>query len=517
MNHPRTVWLRARKKGLWAILSLLLLMTLFCSGPVSYAADWPSDLSIEAEGGILMDADSGTILYEKNSHEPYYPASITKILTALIVIERCSLDEMVTFSHDAVYNVEAGSSSAGLDEGDVISVRDCLYALLLKSANESANALAEHVAGSREAFAELMNEKAASLGCEDSHFANPSGLNDPDHYVSAYDMALIGRAALQNPVFMEIDSTLYYDLPATKKNPGGGRIYPGHKMLKKNCAEYYAGCLGGKTGFTSLAGNTLVTFAERNGMTLVAVVLNGHQTHYSDTKAMLDWGFSRFRTCKASEIVSPYASLDNDMKIGELPAGEFLGLQIEEGAMLTLPKEGDFGLPETWISFTGEDLPAGALAVITYTLEGKKIGQAYVTRQLADGSRLPQAPEPTPLLEASEAGESEPAAGTAETAETESVRTEKKAISLPEIPLQGKIGAGMAAAVLAGLLLFRLIRRRIDRKEEEERLARRQKRLERLEKAGISSASFEYMLEEKRKRSREEKKTKDGQADQLRS
>ena len=116
----------------------------------------------------------GQFFYGKNMDQPYYPASITKILTALIVLEQCDLNEMVTFSHDDVYNVEAGSSSAGIDEGDVLTVRDCLYALMLASANESANALACHVSGSREAFAQLMNEKARSLGCTGSHFNNPS-------------------------------------------------------------------------------------------------------------------------------------------------------------------------------------------------------------------------------------------------------------------------------------------------------------------------------------------------------
>ena len=197
------------------ILCIVVLAGLF---PQTARAEepWPENVSIEAEGGIVIDADTGAVLYGKNIHTSYFPASITKILTALIVIENCDMDEMVTFSHNAVYNVEAGSSSAGLDEGDVLSVKDCLYAMMLKSANEVANALAEHVAGTTEAFAEMMNEKAASLGCQDSHFANPSGLNHPEHYTSAYDMALIGQAAVQNPVFMEIDSTLYYDLPVTK-------------------------------------------------------------------------------------------------------------------------------------------------------------------------------------------------------------------------------------------------------------------------------------------------------------
>lgn len=133
------------------------------------AAEWPSDISISADGGILMDINSGAVLYEKNSHEPYYPASITKILTALIVIENCSLDETVTFSNTAVNTLEPNSSILGARAGDTLSVRDCLYALLLQSANEVANALAEHCAGSMDAFAEMMNERVAELGCTDSH------------------------------------------------------------------------------------------------------------------------------------------------------------------------------------------------------------------------------------------------------------------------------------------------------------------------------------------------------------
>ena len=170
------------------LLSIFLILGLF-PVPAYAAPDWPSNISIEADGGIVMDADSGAVLFGKNIHQTYYPASITKVLTALVVLENCDLNEEVTYSYDAVYNVESGSSNAGLDEGDVLTVEESLYAMLIQSANESANALAEHVAGSREAFAEMMNEKAAELGCQDSHFANPSGLNDENHYTSAYDMA----------------------------------------------------------------------------------------------------------------------------------------------------------------------------------------------------------------------------------------------------------------------------------------------------------------------------------------
>ena len=178
------------KRILILLLSLTLILGL-CPTAAYAAPDWPSNIAIEAEGGIVIDADSGAVLFGKNLHQTFYPASITKVLTALITLENCDLDEQVTFSHDAVYNVESGSSNANLEAGDVLSVKDCLYALMIQSANEAGNALAEHISGSREAFAELMNQRAAELGCQDSHFANPSGLNDENHYTSAYDMALI--------------------------------------------------------------------------------------------------------------------------------------------------------------------------------------------------------------------------------------------------------------------------------------------------------------------------------------
>ena len=317
------------KRILSFILSINLIFILV-PGTVLAAPSWPSAVSIEADGGILMEAQTGTVLFAKNEDQPYYPASITKILTALIVLEHCSLDEEVTFSHDDVYNVEAGSSTAGIDEGDVLTVRDFLYALMLASANESANALACHVSGSREAFAELMNQTAESLGCTGSHFANPSGLNDENHYTTAHDMALITRAAIQNPDFLEIDGARNYKLPPTKRNLEGGYVANHHRMLVKNTSVYYPGAFAGKTGYTSIAGNTLVTCAEKNDMTLIAVVLNGHQTHYSDTKALFDFGFDRFQALKAVDHETSYQALDNDMTIGGMTAQDNISLEFQK-------------------------------------------------------------------------------------------------------------------------------------------------------------------------------------------
>ena len=247
--------------------------------------------TIASQGAVLLNAADGSVLFSQNGETQYYPASITKLMTALLVAENCNLDDTVTFSSTATTNLESGAVSIGMTEGDTLSVRQCLYALLLKSANEVGNALAEHVAGSNAAFAEKMNAKAASLGCTNTHFANPHGLNDPNHYTTPHDMALIARAAFANDIVKTVASTRTYTLPATKKNPSGLTVTMGHKMLNPNDSRYYQGIIGGKTGYTSKAGNTLVTAAERNGVRLIAVVMKSQSTHYTDTKALLDYGF----------------------------------------------------------------------------------------------------------------------------------------------------------------------------------------------------------------------------------
>ncbi len=528
------------------VVSSVLCIALF-SGilpfPSQAASSWPDNITIQAEGGVVMDADTGTVLFGKNMHNSYFPASITKILTALIVIERCDLDEMVTFSHNAVYNVETGSSSAGLDEGDVLSVRDCLYALLLKSANEAANALAEHVAGTTEAFAELMNARAASLGCLNSHFVNPSGLNNPDHYTSAYDMALIGRAALLNSTFMEIDSTLYYDLPPTRNNKEGLTIYPGHKMIKKNMPEYYPDALGGKTGYTSLAGNTLVTFAQRGDMTLVAVVLNGHATHYIDTKAMLNFGFKNFLSVSASDFDTGFISLENDLTIAGLSPTGLSGLEIDPSMRVTVPKDADFNSITSQLAYDLTDSdPPGSIARIRYYWEDREIGFTYLTvkSMSPDQVMMPPAvsslaasggqegnsaepaaysadPEASPLSEETladgalipapqTAGLSEDTAGSGDG----SPETKDSGEGVPGGFIDGVLSrlaavpvffwAALAGAAAAGTVAANriLTKRNLRRKEEEARLLRRQRRLERLEEAGISSEHFEYLVKQRR-------------------
>lgn len=266
--------------------------------------------TIQSEGAVVIDAATGTVLYGKNQNTRYYPASITKLMTALLVLENCQLGDTVTFSRTATENLESGAVSLKLTEGDKLTVEQCLYGLLLKSANDVANGLAEKVSGSVSGFAGLMNQKAAALGCTGTHFVNPNGLNDSNHYTTPYDMALIARAAFQNDTLRKIDTTLSYKFPATK-NAGERTITMGHKMMYSTDSRYYPGIIGGKTGYTSKAGNTLVTGAEKNGVRLIAVVMKSKSTHYADTKALLDYGFAKSTNTQEpgnnSDIAQPAA------------------------------------------------------------------------------------------------------------------------------------------------------------------------------------------------------------------
>lgn len=483
------------------------------------APEWPSGVSVEADGAIVIDADSGAVLYGKNIHQTYFPASITKILTALITIENCeNLDEIVTFSHDAIYNVESNSSNMGAREGDQLTVRECLYGLMLQSANEAANALAEHVAGSVEAFAVMMNEKAASLGCTDSNFANPSGLNNPEHYTSAHDMALIMKAALDNPVFVEVDSSLYYKITSPMEMyPEGNTVYAHHRMLKKNDALYYPGAFAGKTGYTSLAGNTLVTAAKRDSMTLISVVLNGHQTHYSDTRALLDFGFQNFQSMRIADYDKTYQSITNDMTIAGLATTDISALTINQDSYITLPLNTQITDAQTSLDYNLTGLhPENAVAKINYTYNDRVVGSAYL--ELKDAApaahydeleaipttaamhvdapeEIPSSPENPKSSESS--GEQIPSASEADS-EGNQEPAEKEGFQIPSAILT-VLGVLAGIAVLGALLIF--IKLQIEKKEERERRLRRERRQMRLRDIGCSAAEFDLLMEQKKRSS----------------
>ncbi|MDO4787708.1 MAG: serine hydrolase [Johnsonella sp.] len=279
-----------RKTLLW---TLLLSYLCLCFLQKEAFAD-PSKPEIAAQGAILVDAKTGEVLFEKNADTRFYPASITKIMTALLVIENTDFKDKVHFSKTATTNLESGAVKLGLSEGDSVSVKDCLYALMLRSANDAANGLAEHTGGSIQGFAAMMNQRAKALGCTNTNFVNPSGLNSDSHYTTARDMALIARACFENEVFKGIVSTRTYSFPAIKNNPKPVLLTMGHKMIFEADYRYYKGIIGGKTGYTMKAGNTLVTAAQREDVKLIAVILKSSGTHYSDTKKLLDYGFALY-------------------------------------------------------------------------------------------------------------------------------------------------------------------------------------------------------------------------------
>lgn len=265
----------------------------------------------ESEGAVLYDATDGIFLYEKNADTQFYPASITKVMTALLAAENLSMDDTVTFSSTAVNSIESGGVTLGIEAGDTFKVSDLMYGLWLHSANEVANGLAEKISGSISAFCDMMNEKAVSLGCTNTNFENPNGLNNSEHKTTPHDMALITAAAFENKTVRTVAGTLHYTFPASEHS-NAVYLTMGHKMLNPSSSYYYEGFIGGKTGYTSKALNTLVSVAERDGIRLVAVVMKSNWKHYSDTKALFDYGFSVVKSSSKAYSLSSdvYSSLE---------------------------------------------------------------------------------------------------------------------------------------------------------------------------------------------------------------
>ncbi|ONI43846.1 hypothetical protein AN641_01305 [Candidatus Epulonipiscioides gigas] len=253
--------------------------------------------TINAEAAILMDAKTGSILYEKNAYEKYYPASITKLITAYLAIQNLNPNEYITFSRHAVYSLEYNSSNIGMREGEQILVDQALHALLLESANEVANALAERVSGTTENFAKLMTKTAHDFGATKTNFANPHGLHDSNHYTTPYDMALITKGIYNNEYLLEIMDNPTYQIPSTNLSNSTTYLSQSHALMNpvKDSQRYREDVILGKTGYTSQAGNTLVTVGKRGEVELIVVIMKGNiQTNYIDTNALLDYGFNSY-------------------------------------------------------------------------------------------------------------------------------------------------------------------------------------------------------------------------------
>lgn len=258
---------------------------------------WAKGPQIYSESGIVMDIDSGAILYAKNIDDQHYPASITKILTALVALENTQMTDTVSVKQEDISFLEYGDSHIGLKPGEEISMEDAMYGMLLASGNEVSHAIASSTEGGYDNFLKMMNDKAKELGCTNSNFMNTHGLHDPEHYTSARDMALISAEVFKYEEFRKITATRQHTIPETNITNETRTFQQNHKMLFSGRREYYEYCVGGKTGYTDQSLNTLVTFATKDDVNLVAVVLRthgGNVNSYGATRAMLDYAFDNF-------------------------------------------------------------------------------------------------------------------------------------------------------------------------------------------------------------------------------
>ena len=322
--------------------------------------NWPTGPQTYAQSSIVMDMDSGAILYAKNIDERLYPASITKLVTTLVALENAKLTNRVHVTEDSVSFLESGYAQIGLRAGEEISMEEALFATLLKSANEAAYAVGENTGEGYDWFLMQMNQWAEQVGANNSHFTNTHGLHDDEHYTTTRDMALLGSALFEYPEAFEIMQTAHYIIPPTNVDSEEKHMWQNHKMLQSEHAQYYEYAIGGKTGFTNEARTTLVTFASRDNKNLVCVTMKSWAEHvYDDTRNLLEYGFQNFEKVSILEEYLPkeVESIEENAYV-MLPAG--IVLQDLESTVV-------------------QDLNEAHMGTLTYTYEGQEVGTAYIT------------------------------------------------------------------------------------------------------------------------------------------
>ena len=327
-------------------------------------AGWPQGPSVYGDSAIVMDMDSGAIVYGKQIDKRHYPASITKLLTALVALENSQLTDEVLFSDDSVSFLEYGDAHIGMTPGEIISMEDAYYGMLLASANEVSYAVAENVGrlmgGDYNTFIQKMNDRSAELGCTGSHWMNANGLHDENHYTTAHDMALITSAVYQYDEYREVVQTLSHTIPPTNLVNESRTFQQNHKMLWPKNDNYYEYCTGGKTGYTDQARTTLVTTADNGNLRLAAVVLYDFGNDaYIDTRAMFDYVYNNFSKVMLADQETP----------------EEIDAYSENDSYVLLPAGIEFGDLEKEIEITDEQSREGT---VTYTYQRQKVGSAGV-------------------------------------------------------------------------------------------------------------------------------------------
>lgn len=299
------------------IALIIIIIISFIFGIKLFAKEIPEEEieDITAKNVLLAETNTGKILYQKNIDKKIYPASVTKLLTAILVVENCDLDEIVTVSENAVKSVPSGYVNANLQIGEELTVNDLLNVMLIPSANDAANALAEHIGGSIESFSTMMNTKARELGCIGSNFTNPSGLHQKEHYTTTRDLLLISNEAVSNETIKKIIGKLRFSLPKTNKYTGASRIFTNTNYIirKEYTNHYYKYCIGGKTGYTGEAKNCVVAFFEKDGINLTAIIMGESAEikgkKFLDAKQLAKYVYKNYEEKKIANADEKYETI----------------------------------------------------------------------------------------------------------------------------------------------------------------------------------------------------------------
>lgn len=312
---------------------------------------WPQGPEITSEAAVVLEDSTGTTLYAKNMDEVLYPGSTVKIMTCLLALENSNLTDEVTMTATGVSGVTDGGANISAQLDEVFTMEQCLYAIMVASANDIALQVAEHIGGSVENFVAMMNTRAAQLGCTNTVFTNPTGLPDENQHTTAHDMALIMKAATENPSFSPIASANTYTIPATNVSGGARSLTSKFTMTNNSSDAYYQGCLGGKEGFTEASQSTLVCSAQRNDVTLICVILKGASGQTDDEAiTLLDYGFSNFQLLtlgqddfslmSGGQVIVPAGASADSLTIQDTPAGDqvnrtyfYSGVQVGTAVM----------------------------------------------------------------------------------------------------------------------------------------------------------------------------------------
>lgn len=375
-----------------AIILILtaVIFTYLCSSSDAFAEEagsdtslWPAAPEVYGTSAILMDADSGAVLYAQNADEQLYPASITKIMTGLLAVENLNMNDTITYNDEILNSLPSDAAKLGLVSGETTTVHDALYALMLRSANEAAVALADKTAGTESAFAEMMTERARQAGALNTNFVNATGLHDNSHYTTAYDMAMITRAAMSNSEFSAIWGSENYTLEATNMSESY-RIWHRHSLLLSTSGDYYSYAIGGKTGYTDEAGRTLVTAAEKDGLKLICVIMKSDLDHiFSDTVSLFEYGFHNFTRVNISEEETRFGSGAGGIPVLNKLYGNDTGIFSLSNDSILIPSSVSLSEIPYIIEFL--DTPDNNIvASITYEYEGYYLGEASLMMNLSE-------------------------------------------------------------------------------------------------------------------------------------